>query len=50
MAGQATLAELITDVARQQGDKAALIFQDQPISYAQLDALVESNAARVFGW
>ena len=44
MAGQATLAELIKDVARQQGDKAAIIFQDQPISYAQLDALVERAA------
>ena len=44
MAGQTTLAELIEDVAREDGERTAIIFQDQPISYAQLDALVERAA------
>ena len=40
----ATLAEVVADVARRNGDKPAIIFQDQPISYAQLDALIERAA------
>lgn len=44
MPNQATLAELIADVARTTPEKPALIFQDQPLSYARLDAAVEGVA------
>ncbi|HET8629626.1 MAG TPA: long-chain fatty acid--CoA ligase [Thermomicrobiales bacterium] len=44
MSGQATLAEFVADVARRDGEKPALIFQDQPVTYAQLDALIERAA------
>lgn len=40
----ATLAELISDVATSDPDRSAIVFQDQPISYGQLDALVERAA------
>ena len=44
MAKGATLAELVADVAARNGAKPALIFQDQPISYAQLNGLIERCA------
>jgi len=44
MAKGATLAELVADVAARDGAKPALIFQDQPISYAQLNGLIERCA------
>jgi long-chain acyl-CoA synthetase len=40
----ATLAELVRDVAQRDGGKPALIFADQPISYAELDARIECAA------
>ncbi|MGN6673539.1 MAG: AMP-binding protein, partial [Thermomicrobiales bacterium] len=39
-----TLAELIADTAATNGGKAAVIFQDQPISYAQLNEQIERAA------
>jgi long-chain acyl-CoA synthetase len=39
-----TLAEIIRDVAQRDGGKPALIFADQPISYAKLDAQIERTA------
>ncbi|MDQ2830444.1 MAG: long-chain fatty acid--CoA ligase [Chloroflexota bacterium] len=39
-----TLAELVADVARQDGERTAVIFQDRPISYAALDGLIERGA------
>ena len=39
-----TLAELIADTAATNGDKAAVIFQDQPLCYAQLNAQIERAA------
>ncbi len=39
-----TLAELVADVARQDGERTAVIFQDRPISYAALDGLIERAA------
>lgn len=39
-----TLAELVRDVAMRDGAKAALIFADQPITYADLDARIERAA------
>jgi len=58
MATAATLAEFVADVAARNGEKAAVIFQDQPISYAQLNGLIErvANAlaarasATAIGW
>jgi long-chain acyl-CoA synthetase len=44
MATAATLAELVADVAARNGEKAAVTFQDQPISYAQLNGLIERVA------
>ncbi|HEX5503789.1 MAG TPA: long-chain fatty acid--CoA ligase [Thermomicrobiales bacterium] len=44
MSAQATLAEFVADVARRDGAKPALIFQDQPLTYAQLDAAIERAA------
>src|SRR5947209_7881438 len=43
-ASPATLAELVRDVARRDGTKAAIIFQDNPISYAALDGAIERAA------
>lgn len=43
-ASAATLADLVHDVAQRDGEKAALIFADQPISYAALDAQIEQVA------
>ncbi|MGI8854941.1 MAG: long-chain-fatty-acid--CoA ligase [Thermomicrobiales bacterium] len=43
-ASPATLAEVVRDVARRDGTKAAIIFQDTPISYAALDAAIECAA------
>jgi len=40
----ATLAELVRDVAERNGGKPALIFGDQPISYAELDTRIERAA------
>jgi long-chain acyl-CoA synthetase len=40
----ATLAELVRDVAQRDGAKPALIFADQPISYAELDIWIERAA------
>ena len=40
----ATLAELVRDVAQRDGAKPALIFADQPISYADLDIRIERAA------
>lgn len=40
----ATLAELVTDVATQEGERTALIFQDHRISYAALHGLIERTA------
>ncbi len=40
----ATLAELVRDVARRNGSKPAIIFQDNEISYAALDAAIERAA------
>jgi long-chain acyl-CoA synthetase len=39
-----TLAELVRDVAQRDGAKPALIFADQPISYAELDIRIERAA------
>ncbi len=39
-----TLAALVADVARHNGERAAVIFQDRPITYAVLDALIERAA------
>ena len=39
-----TLAELIGDVAAEHPAKPAIIFQDQPIGYAQLNALIDRAA------
>jgi len=39
-----TLAELVADVAGRDGAKPAILFQDQPITYATLDALIEQAA------
>jgi long-chain acyl-CoA synthetase len=44
MPSQTTLAELVADVAQRDGDKPAIVFQDQPISYAQLHGLIERAA------
>ena len=43
-ASSATLAEIVRDVARRDGTKPAIIFQDKPISYADLDAAIERAA------
>ena len=43
-ASPATLAEIVRDVARRDGAKAAIIFQDNPISYAALDTAIERAA------
>ncbi len=43
-ASPATLAEVVRDVARRDGTKAAIIFQDNPISYAALDTAIERAA------
>lgn len=43
-ASSATLADLVRDVARRDGTRAAIIFQDNPISYAHLDAAIERAA------
>lgn len=43
-ASPATLAEIVSDYARRNGAKPAIIFQDQPISYADLDASIERAA------
>jgi len=40
----ATLAEVVRDVARRNGSKPAIIFQDTEISYATLDAAIERAA------
>jgi long-chain acyl-CoA synthetase len=40
----ATLAELVRDFAQRDGAKPALIFCDQPISYADLDVRIERTA------
>jgi len=40
----ATLDHIVHDVARQNGTKAAIIFADEPISYAELDARIERAA------
>jgi long-chain acyl-CoA synthetase len=40
----ATLDELVRDVAQRDGAKPALIFADQPISYADLDIRIERAA------
>jgi long-chain acyl-CoA synthetase len=39
-----TLAELVRDVAQADGAKPAILFADQPISYADLDAQIEHAA------
>jgi len=39
-----TLADLVADVAGRDGAKPAIIFQDQPITYATLNALIEQAA------
>jgi long-chain acyl-CoA synthetase len=44
-----TLAELVRDVSRREGAKPALIFADQPISYADLDTRIE-RAANGLAW
>ncbi|MDP9374051.1 MAG: long-chain fatty acid--CoA ligase [Chloroflexota bacterium] len=44
MPNQQTLAELVADVAERDGAKPAIIFQDQPIGYAQLNGLIERAA------
>jgi len=51
MSNPTTLAELVADVARRDGAKAALIFQDQPITYAALDDQIEraANALAALG-
>lgn len=43
-ASPATLADLVHDVAQRDGEKAAIIFADQPMSYAALDAQIEQIA------
>ena len=43
-ASPATLAEIVRDVARRDGAKTAIIFQDTPISYAALDTAIERAA------
>ncbi len=43
-ASPTTLAELVRDVARENGTKPAIIFQDAPISYTDLDAAIERAA------
>jgi long-chain acyl-CoA synthetase len=43
-ASPATLAEIVRDVARRDGARPAIIFQDNPISYADLDAAIERAA------
>ena len=40
----ATLDHLVHDVAQQNGAKAAVIFADEPISYAELDERIERAA------
>jgi len=51
MSNPTTLAELVADVARRDGAKAALIFQDKPITYAALDDQIEraANALAALG-
>lgn len=44
MQQSATLAELISNVATSDPGRAAIVFQDQPISYGQLDTLVARAA------
>ncbi len=44
MPNQRTLAELVADVAERNGGKPAIIFGDQPITYAQLNGLIERAA------
>jgi long-chain acyl-CoA synthetase len=44
MPAASTLAMLVQDHAKSDGDRAAVIFQDHTITYAQLDALIESTA------
>ncbi len=44
MPAQQTLAELVSDVAQSNGAKPAIIFQDQPITYAQLNGMIELAA------
>jgi long-chain acyl-CoA synthetase len=39
-----TLAQIVRDVAQCDGSKPALIFEDQPISYAELDLRIEHAA------
>jgi acyl-CoA synthetase (AMP-forming)/AMP-acid ligase II len=41
---QTTLAELVRNVAQADGAKPAILFADQPISYADLDAQIEQAA------
>jgi long-chain acyl-CoA synthetase len=43
-ASPATLAEVVRDVVRRDGAKPAIIFQDNPIRYADLDAAIERAA------
>lgn len=43
-ANPATLADLVRDVAQRNGTKPAIIFQDNAISYAALDAAIEQAA------
>ncbi len=43
-ANPATLAEVVRDVAQRNGSKSAIIFQDNAISYAALDAAIERAA------
>ncbi|MDQ6833018.1 MAG: long-chain fatty acid--CoA ligase [Chloroflexota bacterium] len=43
-ANPATLAEVVRSVARHNGSKPAIIFQDTAISYATLDAAIEQAA------
>ncbi|HWE61131.1 MAG TPA: long-chain fatty acid--CoA ligase [Chloroflexota bacterium] len=44
MSTPTTLAELVTDVARRDGEKPAILFQEHTISYAQLDQAIELTA------
>jgi long-chain acyl-CoA synthetase len=42
-----TIADLLRETAKRLPDKPALLFQDRPISYAQLDAEVDRAAAGI---
>ena len=47
MTGPTTLADVVVDVARDHGDRVALTFRDQAITYARLDTMIERAADRL---